>query len=203
MLEQLFGSKTRVKLLRLFLNNPGHPFYLRQLARNLKSQLNSIRREVNNLEKIGLIKTTDIDESELSEDMLAEIKKEKGGAKKYFVTNIDHVLYQEVKALMLKAELLLEANFIGKIEKLTKSKLLVLTGLFVGYEDFSTDILIVGTANRTKLAKLIKEFEKELTRSINYTVMTTAEYKYRHSITDRFLYDILEGKKIVIVDKLS
>ena len=59
MLEQLFGSKTRVKLLQLFLNNPKKDYYLRQLAREIKGQLNSVRREVNNLEKIGIIVAQD------------------------------------------------------------------------------------------------------------------------------------------------
>ena len=57
MLEHLFGSKTRVKLLQLFLNNPDQPYYLRELTRKLKTQLNSIRREINNLEKLGIIKS--------------------------------------------------------------------------------------------------------------------------------------------------
>lgn len=203
MLEQLFGSKTRVKLLRLFLNNPENPFYLRQLARNLKSQLNSVRREVGNLEKLGLVKSVELSDLNLSASTLEKLKKENRGSKKYFLTNVDHILYHELKALMLKAELLLEANFISKIEKLTRPKLFVLTGLFTGYEGFPTDMLIVGKANKAKLSKVIKDFEKELTRNINYTIMSPTEYKYRHDITDRFLYDILESRKIIITDKLN
>lgn len=176
---------------------------MRQLARNLKSQLNSVRREVNNLEKLGLIKSVELGDLNLSKEALEELKKENRGSKKYFLTNIDHVLYHELKALMLKAELLLEANFVTRIEKIIKPKLFVLTGLFTGYEAFPTDMLIVGKANKTKLSKIIKEFEKELTRGINYTIMSPSEYKYRHDITDRFLYDILEGRKIVITDKLN
>jgi len=78
-----------------------------------------------------------------------------------------------------------------------------LTGIFVGIEGFVTDLLLVGAVNRKKLAKIVREFEKELNHSINYTVMSSPEYKYRQDITDRFLYDILEGRKIVIIDKLD
>ena len=35
MVEQLFGSKTRVKLLSLFLNNPGRSYYVREITRKL------------------------------------------------------------------------------------------------------------------------------------------------------------------------
>lgn len=204
MLEQLFGSKIRVKLLRLFLNNPSRPFYLKQITRILKSQTNSIRTEVNNLEKLGLVKSITLNKEDLPLDLLQEVEKEKGSAnKKYFIVDTKFVLYHELKALMLKAELLLEAKFFEKIEKMAKPKLMILTGSFVGYEDFPTDILIVGKVNKTKLSKLLKDFEKELGKPVNYTIMSLTEYKYRHDITDRFLYDILEGQKIVITDNLT
>jgi len=204
MLTHLFGSKTRVKLLQLFLNNPSQPYYLRELARKLKTQLNSVRREIENLEWIGIIKSVQLVEPvlEQSKGKKEHNNSEKKSLRKYFLTDTDFLLYPELKALLLKAQLLLERNFVSKVEKLSKLKLFVLTGSFVGLEGFSTDILIVGSINRVQLASLVKKFEKELGRSINYTVMSQAEYKYRKDITDRFLYDILESKKIMIVNKL-
>lgn len=202
MLEQLFGSKTRVNLLRLFLNNPSQPYYLRELARKLKSQLNSIRREVSNLEKLGIIKSVQLVEPE-TENSKNKSKSKKPGSKKYFLTNVDFILYPELKALLLKAQLLLERNFVSKIEKMAKVKLFILTGVFVGIEGLTTDMLLVGTVNRKRLAKIAKDFEKELGRSVNYMVMSLQEFKYRQDITDRFLYDILEGKKIIIIDRIN
>src|SRR5882724_11494562 len=55
MVEQLFGSKTRVKLLSLFFNNPGRPFYVREITRKIDEQINSVRRELANLLSVGLI----------------------------------------------------------------------------------------------------------------------------------------------------
>ncbi|MBI3290787.1 hypothetical protein HYZ76_00730 [Candidatus Falkowbacteria bacterium] len=202
MLEQLFGSKTRVNLLRLFLNNPSDPYYLRELARKLKSQLNSVRREVNNLEKLGILKSIELLDQGLEPQKKKSKQSKKGGSKKYYLANIDFILFPELKALFLKAQLLLEKNFVGKVEGLTPLKLFILTGIFVGMEGFSTDMLLVGAPNRKRLAKIVREFEKELGRSINYTVMSLQEFKYRQDITDRFLYDILEGRKMIIVDKM-
>jgi predicted ArsR family transcriptional regulator len=54
MLSKLFGSKARVKLLKIFLSYPEKRFYIRQLARDLKLQVNSVRRELDNLEKIRI-----------------------------------------------------------------------------------------------------------------------------------------------------
>lgn len=200
MLEHLFGSKTRTNLLRLFFNNPKQPYYLRELSRKLKVQLNSIRREMENLEQIGIIKSVNLaDEKEIK-----DLDKSKNkGIKKYFLVDTDFILYPELKALLLKAQLLLERKFVDQIEKILQVKFFVLTGIFVGTENFVTDMLLVGKINRKKIEKLIKTFEKDLGKNINYTVMTEQEFKYRKDITDKFLYDILEGRKIIIIDKIN
>lgn len=207
MLEQLFGSKTRVKLLQLFLNNQSQPYYLRELARKLKTQLNSVRREVENLEKMEIIKSVELVDEEITsakpgkEIDKKEVKKTTSN-KKYLLANTDFILYPELKALLLKAQLLYERKFVRKIEKMPKVRLFILAGFFVGNEGAATDMLLVGMVNRKKLASVVREFERELGHSINYTVMTPQEFKYRQDITDRFLYDILEGKKIMIIDKI-
>src|ERR1700756_2393078 len=55
MVEQLFGSKTRVKLLQLFYSNPNRSFYVREITRKIDEQINSVRRELSNLLSIGII----------------------------------------------------------------------------------------------------------------------------------------------------
>jgi predicted transcriptional regulator len=57
MLQKLFTSKTRVKLLTLFIMNPGREMYIREIARTTRENINSIRRELTNLEGIGLLKS--------------------------------------------------------------------------------------------------------------------------------------------------
>lgn len=206
MLEQLFGSKTRVKVLRLFLNNPGQPYYLREIAREVKSQLNSVRREVNILEKFGIIKSAELSAEEIEQLKSTsgrKRKRKKQGSKKYFIINEQFILYPELKALMLKAQILLEQNFVQKIQAMPRLKLFILTGIFVGYENFKTDMLIVGQVDKTKITLLVKKFERELGRPVNYTIMTYSEFKYRQDVTDRFMFEILEGSKIVIVDRIT
>src|SRR6266496_3682412 len=43
MIDALFGSKTRVKLLHLFLNNPGKSFYVREITRLIDESLSGVR----------------------------------------------------------------------------------------------------------------------------------------------------------------
>ena len=192
MLEHLFGSKTRVQLLRLLLNNPQQPFYLRELTRQLETQLNSVRGELSNLGTLGIVTVV----------AAPGQTNQKKSNKKFYLVNTNFTLYPELKALILKAQLLLEQNFVQEIERSAKVKLFILTGTFVGMDQAPTDMLLVGSINRRRLAALIRRFEKELSHEINFTVMSLQEFKYRQDITDRFLYDILEAKKIVIIDEL-
>ncbi len=195
MLEKLFGSKTRVKILKLFLLHPNEKYFIRQLSRDLKLQLNSVRRELDNLEKFGILTSNITDE--------AGVKESGGQEKKYYRANNIFVLYDEIKALIVKAQVLYEKDFVEKLQAIGKIKLLVLTGMFVNNSNALVDLLIVGKFHKNKLLKLIKELEVGLGKEINFTVFDSREFRYRKDITDVFLYSILEGRKMVIIDKIG
>lgn len=196
MIEQLFGSKTRVMLLRLFLNNPEKFYYVRELTRNLDTHLNSIRRELDNLQKMGIINFY------TKTDLEREIEKEIKDNKKYYKLNHDFMFISELTSLLNKAHVVLDKTLVKKIENLGDVRFFLLSGIFVGWDDAPVDMLAVGTINRNKLRNLALNFEKELGKPINYTIMTRSEFQYRYNITDRFLYDLLGGKNMVIVDYL-
>jgi len=196
MIEQLFGSKTRVMLLRLFLNNPEKFFYVRELTRTLETHLNSVRRELDNLQKMGIINFY------TKTDLEREIEKEIKDNKKYYKLNSDFMFIAELTSLLNKAHVVLDKTLVKRVENLGDVKFFLLSGIFVGRDDASTDLLVVGNINRTKLKNLVKNFEKELGKAINYTIMTRSEFQYRYNITDRFLYDLLGGKNMIIIDSI-
>ncbi|RLC39082.1 hypothetical protein DRH27_00575 [Candidatus Falkowbacteria bacterium] len=221
MLGKLFGSKTRVKILKLFLSKPDERFYIRQIARDLKLQLNSVRRELENLEQFGLLTSSPMDlsekppEEEIVIQTLSDVKESKKKKKikkealptktdkKYFRVNTDFILYEEIKALIIKAQVLYEKDFINKISKIGNLRLLILSGYFVNDPAAPVDLFIVGKFNKNKLTKLIGELESDLNREINYTIMALKEYQFRRDITDIFLYDLLERRNIVVIDLIS
>ncbi len=211
-LEQLFGSKTRVKLLKLFLNSSDKVYFVREIARALNSQINSIRRELMNLKALGIIREVPVSkESYLvakkggKNKFSGKLKRveRKDALKKFFQANQDFILFSELRALLLKADFLLEKNFVKAVQRAGNADYLALTGNFVGLPAIPVDLLLVGRFNRRRLARLVRVFEKDFGREINYTVMSRQEFKYRKDITDRFLYDILENKKIVMVNNLE
>jgi len=191
MLENIFGSRTRVKLLKLFLMQEGE-FYVRELAKITGEQLNSVRRELDNLDKLGLVKVNEAHTFKPGEEK-----------RKFYRVDKSFVLYEELKNLFLKSRLLVEREIANRLDKLGNIKFLVLSGFFVDDEEAITDMLIVGQVNKTKLNSLINRISAEFGQEIRYTTMSTQEFNYRNSITDKFLFDVLEGRKIVVVDRIS
>lgn len=184
MLEHLFGSRTRLKLLRLFLTQPQEQFFVRELTRRIDERLNSVRRELANLERLNIIQSSTANQ------------------KRFYRANTKSVLYPELRALIFKARLAIEEDVIQRIKKTGVISYMVLTGVFAGLEHAKTDMLIVGRCNRQKLRPLIKRLQENLDREIRYTIMSRQEYDYRKELTDRFLFDILENKKVILIDKL-
>lgn len=191
MLEKLFSSQARLKLLKLFLfAGPEDCFYIRQLSRELDLQLNSVRRELANLEDIGLLAVKTDKRQKLD--------------KKFYQVNQNFYLLSELRALLAKAEIGQESKIVNDIQKLGSIDLLILTGFFTNDLNAPTDLLIVSNHfNKTKLNDLIKKVEQGAGRSVRYTLMDQEEYHYRQSMADVFLYQILHSQKETVINKLS
>ncbi len=197
MLEQLFGSKTRVVLLRMFINNPDKSFFVREMSRNMELHLNSVRRELANLEEIGIITSATKEGVETEESI-----KEPKDNKRYYILNPHFPFVEELRALMIKAQVIVEKSLVQKIEKIGNIAFFLLSGIFVGRRDAPVDMLIVGSVDKTKFSRLIKTFEKEMGQTLNYSIMPKADFLFRKNVTDKFLYDLLEGKNIIVIDNL-
>lgn len=190
MIEQLFGSKTRVKLLQLFYGNPNRSFYVREITRKIDEQINSVRRELANLLSVGIISSEntnnrlyyEVDQKYEFYDALAAIfggktapVKKEASAKRVAPDN-------ELKGL-------------GNID------LAIYTGQFTRDDSAGVDLLIVGDINQTKLAKFVEELEQKEDKVINYAAMTPKEFDYRKQVNDRFISNVLSAKRQVLIDK--
>ncbi len=204
-IEHLFGSSTRVKLLRLFLHHPEESFYVRELSRRLAVQIHAVRRELDALEKVGLL-TSRREKPARAEEKPGTVKKGRRAPmaeRKYYLMNQDHLLYPELRALITKADLLVEEHILSRIKDLGDVQYVGLMGRFLGDRSLQTDMLVVGLLPKKPLTDLVAELEAEVGHVIDYTVLTPREFKYRKDVTDRFLFSLLEAKKIVLVDKTN
>lgn len=190
MVEQLFGSKTRVKLLQLFYGNPNRSFYVREITRKIDEQINSVRRELANLLNIGIISS---EENETNNNKL------------YYEVNQKYEYYKPLSQIFggkitPKAEDS-EENNDDSFKKLGNVELAIMTGQFTRDERSGADFLIVGDINQTQVAKYISDLEKKEGKEIRYVVMPVSEFKYRYRLNDRFLISVLESKKQILADK--
>lgn len=198
MLEKLFTSKTRVKLLQLFVLNPTKRFTQAEIASNLKLKPAALKNELENLQKFGLIGVA----AHAADSTSAADDRESRRASQ-FMSNTDFTLFDELRALIIKSQFLNQQSLIERISRLGRVKLLLLTGVFVNNPLSPIDLLVVGRINKAQLIKQIRELERELGKELNFTYLDTSEFIYRRNMTDVFLYEILEGKKIILIDELN
>jgi hypothetical protein len=197
MLEHLFGSKTRLKLLKIFFRKIDKAFYVRELSRLLGAQINAVRRELSLLLKSGLIKETDGTESLDNNEIGSKLRK-------YYKIDIESILYPEMQALLLKAQVLGEEQFSKEIaEKGGDIKLLLLTGSFTGDKRAPSDLLIVGKLKEKSIARVVSKYEKDFGFEIRYTTMTDKEFAERRHIMDKFIYALFEVNNIKVVNKYN
>lgn len=188
MIEQLFGSKTRVKLLQLFLANPGRSFYVREITRKIDEQINSVRRELSNLMGIGIIKSDSVN-NKLYYEVDQGYKHFKALQSIFSV----EVPQQDVSPASQK-DLLKRLQTVGSFD------IAIVTGKLVGRQGSDVDLVLVGSTNKPKLEKLMSTVEIEEGTPIAYTVISESEFKYRLDIKDRFIISVLTGKHTVLTD---
>jgi hypothetical protein len=189
MIDALFGSKTRVKLLHLFLNNPGKAFYVREITRLIDEQINSVRRELSNMLTVGVITSDNADN------------------KLYYEVNQRYEYYIPFRAIFADehTEMAVNDNNVASswhelIKELPGVRLALLAGVLVKGSTSTVDLLLVGDVSNIKLKNAIKQIEKKESRELNYSVLSYDEFYYRLSVHDKFITEILNGKYAVLLD---
>lgn len=183
MLQALFSSRVRVKLLTHFFSRPGERFYARELARSLGEHYNAIWEELGNLAQAGLL---------LSESA--------AGAR-YYRLNPAFPLYPELKRMILKTTGLGETLRASLGQLGTVEAAFVYGSVASGKEDaFSDlDLMLIGDINLPKLARVVSQLEKQTGRAINYIVFTAEELRQRLADGDPFIENVLASPRVVLL----
>ncbi len=183
MLQDLMVSKVRVKLLKVFLSQPKEMFYIRQLVRLLSEEINAVRRELQRMEKLGMV------------------KRENRGNRIYYWFNKDYPLYGDLLSMVAKSAGL-GGEIVKRRSKLGKVRFALISGKMVrGLEvkPDEVDLLVVGDLELKQLADLVKSFEVKIDREINYSVMSKEEFDFRKKRRDPFLLSILASPKVMLI----
>lgn len=195
MIDALFGSKTRVKLLHLFLNHPGQSFYVREMTRLIDEQINSVRRELANMLAVGVI-TSDSADNKLYYQVNQRYE---------FFTALRAIFANEAidtaKAPSATKDDTLDSQYLTTIQSISSLRLAIVSGVLVKGSASSVDVLLVGDLPGAKVKTAMKDIERLEGRELNYSVLPYEEFYYRLSVRDKFITQILNTKHIVAVDK--
>lgn len=183
MLSDLITSKSRVKLLSIFLGNPFEMFHVRELVRRTGDEINAVRRELLFLEKKGIL------------------GKEPRANRIYYSLSKNYPFYFDllrtgVKTVGLGTDLLINRAKLGKI------KYAMFSGKFarrMKVEPDEINLLLVGTVVLPELTLLVRAEEKRLNTEINYTVMSEDEFDFRKKRRDPFILSVLSGSRIMLI----
>ena len=194
-LGKLFGSETQARTLKFLLHHPSETFRVGEVAREIQANYNTTHSYLQTLEEIGFLRK--------EKGKIEAGVKTSESSKPLFGVNQDFELYDEIKALVLKAFPINEEDTIRKLHQLGKIRMALLLGAFLGKENAQLDFFVVGDDIEPKDMKaFVKSMEADVGRTINYTVMETSEFTYRYNIYDRFVRSIFQKPHRRIIDSL-
>lgn len=183
MLKDLIVSRVRVKILELFLGNPGKIFHVRDIVRRTEEEINAVRRELLHMEKAGMV------------------AKEPRANRLFYSFRKDYPLYYELIELIVKTSGL-GGEIIKRRTRLGKIKYAMISGRYArakprGPND--VDLLIVGNVVLPELAQIIRAEETRRDQEINYTVMSEEEFLFRKQRNDPFVKEVLSGSRTILI----
>jgi hypothetical protein len=194
-LENFLGSANRVKLWKVFLLNTSKDFVLKDLIKLTKIKNDNLILELRELMRLGIIKAN---------------KKEKTIT---YRTNISFPLLEEITELILSVIPRSTDKILEKLNKLNRLKLVLLSGFFtkqLGKQkslsnsiNSNIDLLLVFEKIPDNVDDVISELEYVMGKELSYCALDQTDFKYRHSIGDKLIRDVLDFDHLIAMDKIS
>jgi hypothetical protein len=190
LLERLFGSTAKVKLLRLFLFNAEQVFSVSTIKERSKLKPEQLRRELLNLQKMGLIRKKAI--------------KKSSGDNAVWALNENFPYLEPLRGLLVTISPVTHEDVIRKLQKAGKVKAVILSGIFIHRSDSRADILVIGDQiKKGILTGVMKNLESDMGRELRYAALETEDFKYRRNVGDRLIRDILDYPHEIVLDKMG
>ena len=185
-LESLFGTKERARLLRFFLQNPEQVFEVADIVKKNMLDTAKAKRELLNLANIKFV-----------------IKRTKKGNFSYEL-NQEFYFYPELKNLISKSNTSPSCKSLARVGKVGNIKLAVISGVFINYHKSKADMILVGdNISKARLNNLMQALEAEIGKEISFVLMTMDEFKYRLNMLDKFVLEFLEGPHEELINKIT
>ena len=186
MLEELFGSRARIRILKIFLLNHERDFYQREISTVTNLPIRAVQREMERLVRIGLI------------------EKQIRGNRKYYKCRRNFPIFDELKSIILKTVALgnILKDYLQK--KKEKIELAFIYGSFAKGEENITsdiDIFILGNITSKEVSTLLSPAKDSLKREINFVVYKEKEFLKKKG--NHFLKSVIKEPKIFLIGDKS
>ncbi|MEI7709756.1 MAG: hypothetical protein WCI76_03515 [bacterium] len=180
-LEKILGNAARVKIMRLFLLNKGKGFLSKDVAARSRVSSEISRREINVLASVGFIK-----------------KKSKTSLEWYFNSFFKYT--GEFEDLLVRSDTLNRQKLLNMFKNVGRTKLLLVSGVFIKNPDSRVDLLIVGDKlKKSSIEKVVRKLEAEIGTELVYATFETQDFIYRVNMYDKLVRDILDYPNEVIL----
>jgi len=185
-LGKLFGSESRVKILRLFLFNPEQAFCASDIAEKSRTNLYTVKHEIKTLRKIGFINPKP-----------SRKIKEKG-----LFLNVRFPYLSQIRNLLLGVVLMSDEDIYKRFSGAGKLKVVIAAGVFIQDIESRLDLLIAGeNIKKHVIDNAVKNLEAEIGKELAYAAFEMSELNYRVSMYDRLLRDVMENPHRTLLDK--
>lgn len=194
-IEKLFGSKTRAKLLELFFSDVSKSYYVREITRVIEEQINSVRRELLNLESIGIVKSETYDNK-----IYYSANMKSPYAHAFQSIFAPHRTPQNSTVTPIEIHRVVRRNdWLENVRPVAKYlRALVVTNRLPGQDGI--DMLIIGDDRTKKLTRWAEIVERRQGKPLNYVIMSRDDYIYRKSVKDKFIAEVLDMEITEIYD---
>ncbi len=185
MLEKLFTSKARVKILEQILLNPDAQYHIRKLSRIVEISPIYVQKELKNLQSLGLLKS-----------------RKEGNMVLYRLERASPI-WEDLKRIFLKTESIGQVIRKGLEGDKKEIKYAAIYGSVAKGTEMATsdvDMLIIGdSVDEDSLLNSIAKIEKKIGCEINISTWTEKEFKKKSNEKIPLLKEILKTPVIMIV----
>jgi len=183
MLQDIIISEVRVKILKVMLPDPEKPYHVRALVRAVDTEINAVRRELDRLSKIGLL------------------RKRPSGNRLYYSVDTSSPIYPELLSLIAKEEGI-GVDIIKNVKKLGDVHFAILSRAFsrsVKRSVLDVDLFLVGTIKLDVLGEIVERHQRKIGSEINYSVLSPEDFEFRKRKNDQFIMKMMAQSRTMLV----
>lgn len=165
------------------LPDPEKPYHVRALVRAVDTEINAVRRELDRLNKIGLL------------------RKRPSGNRLYYSVDTASPLYPELLSMIAKEEGI-GVDIIKSVKKLGDVHFAILSRSYsrgIKRSVLDVDLFMVGNVNLEVLGEIVEKHQRKLGHEINYSVISPEDFEFRKRKNDQFIMKMMAQSRTMLV----